>query len=66
MMNRAQLEHVIRAAGAVCGEDELVVIGSQAILAGIDAPPPELVQSMEEMASEHRPVLLERIGRLRG
>lgn len=46
-MNKAQLEHVIRAAGAVCGEQELIVIGSQAILAGHDLPPPELVKSVE-------------------
>jgi hypothetical protein len=32
-MNVAQLEHLIRTAGALLGEDTVVVIGSQAILA---------------------------------
>jgi hypothetical protein len=29
-MNREQLEHTIRAAGAICGDQELYVVGSQA------------------------------------
>ncbi|MEO8459430.1 MAG: hypothetical protein ABI451_02775 [Dokdonella sp.] len=32
-MKREQLEHLIRAAGAVTGSRRLIVIGSQAILA---------------------------------
>ncbi len=31
-MRREQLEHLIRAAGSIAGEDDLLVIGSQAIL----------------------------------
>jgi len=31
-MKRSELEHLIRAAGRIAGERELVVIGSQAIL----------------------------------
>ena len=31
-MTRAQLEHVIRAACTIADDDELIVIGSQAIL----------------------------------
>ena len=31
-MNRFQLEHIIRAAGAISGEDNLVVVGSAALL----------------------------------
>ena len=38
-MNRQQLEHVIRAAALIVG-DEIVVIGSQAILAEHPASPP--------------------------
>ena len=38
---------LIRAAAAVTNEYEIVVIGSQSILASVPAPPPELVQSME-------------------
>lgn len=38
-MTRTQLEHIIRAAGAISDEEEIVVIGSQAILAAYpDAP----------------------------
>ncbi len=30
-MNRTELEHIIRAASAISGDTEIVVIGSQAI-----------------------------------
>jgi hypothetical protein len=40
-------EHVIAAAAEVTGEDELVVVGSQAILGSIDQPPEALLQSLE-------------------
>lgn len=46
-MNRAQLEHVIRAACAVADDDELIVIGSQAILAQYPSAPEELTLSLE-------------------
>ncbi|RKZ35956.1 MAG: hypothetical protein DRQ37_05200 [Gammaproteobacteria bacterium] len=46
-MRRSELEHIIRAAGAVTNEDQLVIIGSQAILASYPDAAPELVQSME-------------------
>ncbi len=46
-MNREQLEHVIRAAGAVCGDSEVVIIGSQAILGQYPHAPIELLISME-------------------
>ncbi|MFN8612215.1 MAG: DUF6036 family nucleotidyltransferase [Vulcanimicrobiota bacterium] len=46
-MRRSELEHLLRAAGAIAGEDEIVVIGSQAILATHPSPPPELVVSLE-------------------
>ncbi len=48
-MRREQLEHVIRAAGDLIGDDELVVIGSQAILASFseEVLPPETTMSME-------------------
>jgi len=35
-MNRDQLEHVIRAAATIADDDEIVVVGSQAVLGGID------------------------------
>jgi hypothetical protein len=46
-MNRSQLEHLLRAAGAVTGSDRIVVIGSQAILGAYPAAPAELLVSME-------------------
>lgn len=38
-MLRGELEHVIRAAASVSGEREIVVVGSQAILASEPSPP---------------------------
>lgn len=46
-MNRSQLEHILRAAAAITGGDQFVVVGSQAILGQCIAPPPELIESME-------------------
>lgn len=31
-MKRSELEHIIRASGEIAGDDEIVIIGSQAIL----------------------------------
>ena len=46
-MNRAQLEHVIRASGGVADSAELIVVGSQAILGQFPDAPPECLASME-------------------
>lgn len=46
-MNRSQLAHLIRAAADIADDDEIVVIGSQAILAEHPDAPPELLFSME-------------------
>jgi len=46
-MKRADLEHLIRAAGAVADEDSLFVIGSQSILAQFPSAPADVVRSME-------------------
>ena len=46
-MNRNQLEHILRAAGAITDERDIVVIGSQAILGSFPEAPSELLQSME-------------------
>ncbi len=46
-MKRSELEHGIRAACEVAGDDELIIIGSQAILAQCSDPPPEAMMSME-------------------
>jgi len=41
-MRRDQLEHLIRAAGAILGDDELIVIGSQSIVGSTDGPLPPI------------------------
>lgn len=47
-MKRAAFEHAIRAAGAVLGANEVLVIGSQALHASVDgALPPEAQRSVE-------------------
>lgn len=46
-MTRLQLEHLIRAAGTIADDDDIVVIGSQAILGQFPAAPPELLVSRE-------------------
>jgi hypothetical protein len=46
-VRREDFEHVIAAAANVAGEDELVVVGSQAILGTFPDAPDELLQSME-------------------
>lgn len=46
-MNRKQLEHVLRAAGAITNENEILVLGSQAILGSLENPPPETLRSIE-------------------
>ena len=46
-MNREQLEQAIRAAGAISGDRELYVIGSQSILGPFPQAHPDLCRSME-------------------
>lgn len=46
-MTRLQLEHLIRAAGTIADDDDIVVIGSQAILGQFPAAPAELLVSRE-------------------
>ena len=47
-MTRAGFEHAVRAAGAVLGLDEVLVIGSQAVHASLDEPlPEEALRSIE-------------------
>lgn len=44
-MNRAALEHIVRAAAMISGDDELIVIGSQAILGQYPDAPAALLMS---------------------
>lgn len=46
-MTRSQLEHLIRAAGAVTDENTILILGSQAILGTVEKPNPILARSME-------------------
>ena len=48
-MTREQLEHVLRAASAIAGERDVLVIGSQSVLASFAESdlPPEATSSME-------------------
>lgn len=46
-MLRSQLEHILRASGAIVDEQVMIVIGSQAILASNPQPPPQLTVSAE-------------------
>jgi hypothetical protein len=46
-MTRSELEHIIRAAGSIADDDEIVVIGSQSVLGQFPAAPVALLASME-------------------
>lgn len=46
-MKRSELEHIIRASGAIADDDEIVIIGSQAILGQFPDAPMQLLISME-------------------
>jgi hypothetical protein len=46
-MTRDQLEHVIRAAGTIANVDDVIIIGSQAILGQFPGAPGELLVSNE-------------------
>lgn len=46
-MTRNQIEHVIRAAADIADDDEIVMIGSQAILASFPSAPDDLLVSVE-------------------
>lgn len=57
-MTRQQLEHAIRAAGAIANDPELYVVGSQAILGAFPDAHPDLCRSMEvDIAPKNRPEL---------
>jgi Nucleotidyltransferase of unknown function (DUF6036) len=42
-----EFEHLVAAAAEVTGQDEFVVVGSQAILGSVSEPPDSMLQSME-------------------
>jgi len=46
-VRKEDFDHLIAVAASVTGEDEIVVIGSQAILGSVAEPPEEMVRSIE-------------------
>jgi hypothetical protein len=61
-MTRAQLEHAIRASGAIAGDRELYIVGSQAILGAHPDAHPDLLRSLEvDIAPKNKPELEELI-----
>jgi hypothetical protein len=46
-MTRRQLEHILRASGAITDETEIVILGSQSILGAYPSPPEPLARSIE-------------------
>ena len=59
-MKRSELEHVIRASGAIADDDELIIIGSQSILGQYPDAPAELLVSMEtDLYPKNKPELAE-------
>jgi hypothetical protein len=61
-MKRSELEHLIRAAGRIAGERELIVIGSQAILGQFPDAPPALLRSMVcDLYPKNKPELADKV-----
>ena len=55
-MTRSELEHLIRAAGAIAEDTEIIIIGSQSILGQFPDAPAALTRSMEaDVYPAHRP-----------
>jgi len=61
-MKRSDLEHLIRAAGRIAGEREIVVIGSQAVLGQFPDAPTSLCRSMEgDLYPKGKPELADKV-----
>jgi hypothetical protein len=61
-MQRSELEHVIRASGAIADDDEIIIIGSQAILGQFPDAPVKLLTSMEtDLYPKNKPELAHKI-----
>jgi len=62
-MNRSQLEHIIRAAGSIANDHEIIVLGSASILAQYPNLPDELVLSVKaDVFPRNKPYLSDIIG----
>ena len=61
-MRRSDLEHLIRAAGRIAGERELIIIGSQSVLGQFPDAPVALLMSMEcDLYPKARPELADKV-----
>jgi hypothetical protein len=61
-MRRSDLEHLIRAAGRIAGERELVIIGSQSVLGQFPDAPVALLMSMEaDLYPRNHPELADKV-----
>lgn len=59
-MKRSELEHIIRASGAIADDSELVIIGSQSILGQYPDAPADLLVSMQaDIYPRNKPELAE-------
>jgi hypothetical protein len=57
-MNRTQLEHIIRAAGSVADDNEIIVLGSSSIFAQFPDLPDEFLSSVEaDIFPKNKPYL---------
>lgn len=54
-MTRKELEHIIRAAGAIADVKELIILGSQSILGQF----PDIPESLTESSASEMPVIIE-------
>lgn len=61
-MRRSELEHLIRVAGRIAGEREIIIIGSQSVLGQFPDAPVALLISMEaDVYPRARPELAEQV-----
>lgn len=61
-MRRSEIEHVIRASGALADDDKIVIIGSQSILGEYPNAPARLLASMEtDIYPLNKPELAEKV-----
>jgi len=55
-MKHADLEHIIRAASTIANDDEIIILGSQAVLGQFSNPPEEMLRSDEaDIYPKNRP-----------
>jgi hypothetical protein len=61
-MRRSELEHIIRASGDIAQDDEIVIIGSQAVLGQFPDAPVRLLTSMEtDVYPRNKPALADKV-----